>query len=511
MNSRSTLRLGTRPSLLAIAQSSLVARELERLHPGLTTELVTIDTRGDRDRQTPLSEVSDPGFFASELDDALLSRTVDFCVHSWKDLERARPAGIQLAAVPQRADPRDVILFRAEVIDKLTRGETLTVGSSSARRQINTGDFLVHALPRFGKLPTVEFHPLRGPVDERVARIGQAARATALDGVVLALAGLTRLWADSDGRAAIAPHLRQARWMVLPLEACPTASGQGALAIECRNEDTRCLELLKALHHKDTADLLARESALLARYADTDPALLGVSSISHPELGQVSFVRGRTGEEQPKTIVATESSSIAAAEKHQMPRKAWSGEDWNKHTQRQTLATKLPTSGALFAAHWHALDRQPLDASVRCWTSGTASWRKLAEQGIWVEGCADNLGFAASTALLQTPVMQLPDLQDWVVLTHTDALDGWQSSGVREVRASYSLTPTPRNIDTSQLKNYTHFYWSSARQYEYFKAWLPTDAHHACGAGKTPTALRVAGLDNVQTFASRREWQQWLD
>ena len=115
-------------------------------------------------------------------------------------------------------------------------GLPLRLGSSSDRRQRNVADFLVEALPASGTPPVLEFQPLRGAVDRRLARIALPADdPAALDGVVLALAGLNRLWKDPDGRRAIEPCSR-ARFMVLPLSRCPAAAGQ-YLAIERRADD----------------------------------------------------------------------------------------------------------------------------------------------------------------------------------------------------------------------------------------------------------------------------------
>jgi hydroxymethylbilane synthase len=498
--------------MLAMAQSRLVARELEHRHPHVKVKLVTVHTRGDHDQRTPLTQVKDPGFFAAELDEALLAAKVDFCVHSCKDLERERPSQIALAAVPERENPRDAILFRADVTDKLDRGQALTIGSSSVRRQNNIGDFLSYALPYSDSLPVVAFQPLRGPVDERLARISVSAGSNRLDGVVLALAGLARLWQDPAGQTAIAPLLKAARWMILPLETCPAAAGQGALAIECRSDNSACLELLRSLHHEETAALLLNESAALKRHADGSEAFVGATSVSHPELGSATYIRGRTTGESTATIAVVDSPARQQRVVGRRPPKAWNGNDWEQRTQRTAITARIPASGALFAAHWHALDGHTLTHSNRCWTSGPTSWRRLAQQGIWVEGCADNLGFEACRATLQMPVLQLPPLPDWTALTHVDALDGWRSSGVGNVLASYTLKPNTPEPDANheRLANCTHFYWASARQYEYLKAWVPADAHHACGAGKTSAALRSAGLDTVQPFASRREWQQWL-
>ncbi|MDP7093624.1 MAG: hydroxymethylbilane synthase [Gammaproteobacteria bacterium] len=508
MSKRMNLRLGTRPSLLAIAQSRLVARALERRYPELGVELVNVCTRGDRDRHTPLTRVNDPGFFAAELDEALRGGDVDFCVHSYKDLGPDRPADIALAAIPPRENPRDAVLFSADVRDKLERGETVRIGSSSLRRQINIGDFLPRALPNDGKSVAIEFHALRGPVHERLARID--AGNEGLDGVVLALAGLARLWQDADGHAAIAPLLADAMWMVLPLSECPTAAGQGALAVECRADDERTRQLLGKLHDPGSAALVAAEVDTIERHAKGIETGVGSTSSFLPALGLVTLLRGRASPEDGRLIAVAESSAHAQPGTGSV--KAWSDDDWRRYTQRRKLSTVLPETGAVFAAHWHALDSRKLNPDVRCWTSGVASWLQMARQGLWVEGCADNLGFESIKATLSCPVLALPELNEWTALTHADAIDGWQGSGTRNALATYESVIDSIVSDEldEQLVNCTHFYWSSVRQYQSLKPCLPETAHHACGPGKTLTALREAGLDNVQAFASRKEWQQWL-
>ena len=108
------LRLGTRGSLLAMAQSRLVASALQRLHPDRPVDVMTVSTRGDRNLGVPLQDVRDPDFFSAELDEALLAGDVDFCVHSLKDLPAVRHAGIVRAALPSRENPRDVIVWRRD-------------------------------------------------------------------------------------------------------------------------------------------------------------------------------------------------------------------------------------------------------------------------------------------------------------------------------------------------------------------------------------------------------------
>src|SRR5690606_28107628 len=135
----------------------------------------------------PLSKAGDPDFFSAELDAVLLAGDVDVCVHSLKDLPPSRPSGIRLAAMPARDDPRDVVVFRPGVIDRLLAGAPLRLGSSSDRRQRNVADFLAEALPATGQSPVLDFHPLRGAVDQRLARLHLPVdEPAALDGVILA-------------------------------------------------------------------------------------------------------------------------------------------------------------------------------------------------------------------------------------------------------------------------------------------------------------------------------------
>ncbi len=124
------LKLGTRRSMLAKAQSHWVARELERLNPGVKIELVGIETQGDRIVDIPLSKIEGKEFFVAELDQALASGEVDLTVHSMKDLSLERPREIRLGAVPKRENPRDILIWNPEILSK----KTLRIGTSAPRR-----------------------------------------------------------------------------------------------------------------------------------------------------------------------------------------------------------------------------------------------------------------------------------------------------------------------------------------------------------------------------------------
>ena len=211
------LRLGTRGSALALAQSRWVARELSRLHPDLHVEFVTITTKGDRILDRALSQVGGKGLFVTEIETALLAGGIDFAVHSLKDVPTEQPEGLTLAAFPPREDPRDVLVSRND-----RRLADLKAGAVIATSSLRRTAQLRHARP------DLQFVPIRGNVDTRVRkmRLGQA------DAVVLAAAGLVRL-----GRA---------EWIAdtLDPEVCLPAAGQGILCVEARADDGPTLDLL---------------------------------------------------------------------------------------------------------------------------------------------------------------------------------------------------------------------------------------------------------------------------
>ncbi len=512
MNKSAPLKLGTRASPLAMAQSRIVAQTLEQRHPGLGIELVPMTTDGDHDRHTPLCQIKDAGYFSTQLDRSLLSGEVDFCVHSRKDLSGQRPAGITTAAIPRRENPRDVVIFNSRVLHKLQTGKPLRIGSSSLRRVKNVGTFLQMALPAIGLPAQIQFVDLRGPVDQRLGRIHQDTESDGyLDGVVLALAGLSRLYNDAHGHLLIAPLLHNVRWMVLPLSHCPAAPGQGALALECRAQDTRTIKLLQSLHDPDSATLVEREYEIFSRRPATDRATLGITAVSHQELGDLTWSRSETSSNKNGRQESAELVwRYPPAPKHAAPCPA---RIWEEFSSRMPTGQVEILAPAVFVAHWNAIASiDPWPFETRTWVSGVTSWRRLAQRGIWVEGCADNLGFEFVHDTLTQSVLNLPALDVWQVLTYEQAVPSWNGMGIPLITATYRLeydTNKAVAIDR-ELSTHSHFYWSSPAQYRVAARWLPHNAQHACGPGKTAAALRDHGVHDLTVFPSRKVWQQWL-
>lgn len=241
-----SVRIGTRASALALAQSGLVAAAIARLAglPADGVELVPISTAGDR-LTGSLAVIGGTGVFAAALREAVLDGRCDLAVHSLKDLPTAPSAGLVIAAVPERENAFDALCAR----DGLTLGglpDGARVGTGSPRR----------AAQLLALRPDLTICDIRGNVDTRLSRVGGATTGPGdLDAVVLAAAGLARL-----GRTdAISDHL---------LDLCP-AAGQGALAVECRTDTlddagSPLVRALAALDHLATRLAVTAERTLLA-------------------------------------------------------------------------------------------------------------------------------------------------------------------------------------------------------------------------------------------------------
>jgi len=515
------LRLGTRRSALAWVQSSQVAAALEAAHPGLTVELVGIDTRGDLIQNVPLSGIEGKEFFTAEIDAALIEGRVDLTVHSLKDLSLTRPDALVLAAVPRRANPRDLAIFAADAPARLAAGAGLRIGTSSPRRQQLLPSFLAKALPQ-GARNRIELVTLRGNVDTRLRRVLEPRGSERqLDGVVLAFAGLSRLFADRvterRGHELLSSLLQGLPLMVLPLTDCPAAPGQGALAIECRAADADTRARLAALEDPATRAAVTLERALLARHGGGCHQRFGATHVALEGLGGMLHVGG--ADDQGRDITRTEWLPDTAPAPAPRNARAWDGSAHSPPAGTALMdATSLAaalTSPAVFLAHSRALpsgDAAAL-AGRRVWTSGSASWFRLAEQGVWVEGCCEGRGADAAAVLLTEPLLRLPPLAQWDVLTHAGAEEGWRRGAWAgaHVFATYA-TPSDRDAPAAAAPppDATHVFWSSIAQFERLRGGLSPDVHHASRAGKTAEHLQRAGLRHVQVFPSAEAWQQWI-
>lgn len=225
--------MGTRGSDLAVAQSSMVVSALSRSHDGLVVEKRILKTEGDV--RAEAFGPGDRGVFVRTIEQALLAGTIDFAVHSLKDLPSGDTPGLVVAAVPRREDPRDALVSLAGAgLERLPDGALVGTGSPRRRSQI--------LLAR----PDLRVEGLRGNIDTRAGRV----RMGDLDAVVLAAAGLIRLGLDR-------------MWQPIDPRVCLPAVGQGALALQARADDRATIERLAVLEHPETRFQVDAERAFL--------------------------------------------------------------------------------------------------------------------------------------------------------------------------------------------------------------------------------------------------------
>ena len=231
------LKIGTRGSQLALAQSRWVKASIEDKHPHVQVELVVIKTKGDKILDSPLNLIGGKGLFVKEIEDALLNHQVDLAVHSMKDLPAELPEGLMLAAFPERETPFDALVsIGNQTFDQLPVGARVGTGSLRRKAQI------------LYMRPDLDIVSLRGNVGTRLKKL----ESENLHAVVLAGAGLKRLgFADRITMVFAAGD-------VLP------AVGQGALGLEVRDDDERTISLVAVLNHGPTEIAVKAERAFLA-------------------------------------------------------------------------------------------------------------------------------------------------------------------------------------------------------------------------------------------------------
>lgn len=235
------LRIGTRGSPLALWQARRVADELKAAYPNLAEpggiEIVEIRTTGDRVQDRLLSEIGGKGLFAKEIEEAMAAGRIDIAAHSMKDVETVLPDGFVIAAVLERADPRDALISRSgQGLDALPAGAR--VGSASLRRKAQI----------LARRPDLNVIPIRGNVGTRLNKL----EAGEADATLLAKAGLDRMEMAGVITETFEPDV------MMP------AAAQGAIGVEARTSDTRLRAALAVIQHADTATTIAAERALLA-------------------------------------------------------------------------------------------------------------------------------------------------------------------------------------------------------------------------------------------------------
>jgi hydroxymethylbilane synthase len=312
-----SIRIGSRKSQLALVQTHWVQEQLQLQFPERQFDVQTMSTQGDKILDVPLAKIGDKGLFTKELETGMLNQSIDFAVHSLKDLPTNLPEGLMLGCVTHREDPADALVVHAKFQDYQlkTLPEGTVVGTSSLRRLAQ----LRHHYPH------LTFKDIRGNLNTRLSKLDGGE----YDAIILAVAGLQRLGLGDRIHQIIAP------------EVSLHAVGQGALGIECREGDEEVLAVIKALEHMPTAQRCYAERAFLRELEGGCQVPIGVNTILEGEqLTLTGMVASLDGQRLIKDRVqgpATEAEPLGLA-----------------------LAQKLRTQGAteILAEIFATLDRE---------------------------------------------------------------------------------------------------------------------------------------------------------
>ncbi|SMQ83259.1 hydroxymethylbilane synthase [Bacillus sp. OV166] len=278
--------VGSRRSKLALTQTNWVMDQLKKLDPRFDFEVKEIVTKGDQILDVTLSKVGGKGLFVKEIEQAMLDKEIDMAVHSMKDMPAVLPEGLTIGCIPFREDHRDALISRGHVKLKDLKPGAI-IGTSSLRRSAQL----------LAARPDLEIKWIRGNVDTRLAKL----ETEEYDAIILAAAGLYRLGWASDVVTEF-----------LDADLCIPAVGQGALSIECREDDKELLELFEKFTCKKTERAVRAERAFLqkmeggcqvpiagfAYVAENDEIVLNVL-VASPEGHEIikEEVRGQNPEE----------------------------------------------------------------------------------------------------------------------------------------------------------------------------------------------------------------------
>lgn len=256
---KNVIRVGSRKSELALIQTNYVIDCLKKVHPEKEFTVVTMTTLGDRILDVSLPKIGEKSLFTKDLEDALRNDTVDFVVHSLKDLPTTLPDGLAIGAVFEREDPRDALVLREDfkVHTLATLPEGSVIGTSSLRRTAQLR----------GSYPQLSVADVRGNLNTRLRKLDTSGQYAAL---LLASAGLQRMgWKDRISK-------------VLPCADMKYAVGQGALAVECRSDNTNILNMLAPFNHPETYCRILAERSFLKTLGGGCSAPVGVSTTLKP-------------------------------------------------------------------------------------------------------------------------------------------------------------------------------------------------------------------------------------
>jgi hydroxymethylbilane synthase len=505
-----TYKIGTRGSLLAVTQSTLIKNELEKIS-GEKFELVLIKTQGDQITNKPLWQLEGKDFFTKELDEALLANQVDLLIHSYKDLGSERPVGIKLAAITERRFAHDILIIPQKNIDALKNwnGE-FVVGTSSPRRIANITHSLKNYIPG---APNLRCETLRGNVNTRIRKLKDGE----YHAITLALAGIERLAHTEKSFLELKELLTGMNYFVMPQSIFPSAASQGALGIELslnRRDEGKLFNILSQLSHSKTVEEVERERKSFKEFGGGCHLAVGIhvkkineNLFLHVNAGEVDSQRI-----EKKWLEGLKLPTIPLDKKLfvGLPKGDRPGIVFDEYLKKIPYTNIINFSDKhVFVTSMYCLETLKVSRNAQgVWAAGAKSARDLAANGFWVNGTADSLGTDDLKNIQSSKALQIIHTNlnsNWTVLTHENS-----KSDMGDVVGCYERKAIEVSEDyENRLKEVGACYWTSFPQYESFLQRFPflKEVNHFCGMGKTWQEFKNAGV-LVNPVASMQDYYE---
>jgi hydroxymethylbilane synthase len=502
--SKTAFSVVCRGSWLSLAQAEIFKARVKAFFPGVIINIIVRTTAGDKNQSTPLHLVEGKDFFTKDIQQSLRDGEADFALHSMKDVSSEDFFSNSCYAIINRDILQDIAVFNKDIISKIERGETLTIGTSSPRRSNMCIDFLQKALPYCnGKTAILEAKPVRGNVDIRLQKLSNGE----YDGLILAAAGINRLLQHEDSREAVKGLLAGKKLMLLPLFECPPAAGQAAVVAETDPGNTAAVALLKAIEDKELTAAIQQERKMAYRYGFGCSQQFGTFCIN---TGKTAFGYAAGKDEQGNEFTEWDFEvSLNPGGK-----KIFSAADYMKafFSYRNLEDVEIDKeSRAVFVSSHKAIHSEALAAQLqpkKTWAAGTRTWYALAKKGLWVNGCADGLGFDFLLAILAEPLFGLQQ-QHIQLITNSSSAQHWQQDEKNAV-GTYALVATQDEALIAAIRKAGIIFWTSYQQYHAYKQYSSKTATHCCPAGKTATLLSKEGITPF-VFPTIKAFIQWKE
>ena len=489
-----TIRIISRKSLLARIQANIVAEKIKEEFSNINIEFLTKETSGDIDLSTPLHQMPDPGVFTNDIREELLKNKADIAVHSWKDLPVELQKGTEIVTTLKREDPRDLLIFKKSSIEK----KKINIFTSSPRRKENLSNFLPDFLS--WKPKKINFIDVRGNIQTRISKLFDSKE----DGLAIALAAMKRLLTSPqfiEEETHLLNFLQDSKWMIIPLSENPAAPAQGALAVEIASNNHELKYLMYKIGDEKTFNLVNKEREILKKYGGGCHQKIGVT-ILNSKKGEILNLKGETEEgkkisESSFIPVPTLKNNLNSIESF-FPLNTSSSQIFDRKPLTDVVenVSRIKDSG-IFVSRGNVLENiKTISKTNIVWTSGVETWKKLASEGIWVNGTSDSMGEN------ENPPIGLFGKVKWFKLSHLDAKEE-----KLELLPTYQLVPKklPKDIE----KN-SHYFWMSVSSFKLVLKKFPSieNANHACGMGKTFDEINQLIPGKVYPY---QNYQDWLD